>query len=256
VVLDGWVVALEGELARAWDPSTLAEAWRITTSATSIAASKGRLVLAGMEGLSLYDPRAGELQQLDKRGRFSSVAGAPESDFVTLLEPAGRVLVRALAEKRSQVAMARTKKDRGVNGIIAVAPDGSAVFAEGRLATLPPARLPKALAIAPQARLATWLGTRLVLVEGDTPRLVDGPTLAPLEKLSAMSGSSDGLWLALGAADGRIRVLDAGGAVRMERVAHRGPVTALAFDLAANRLYSAGEDGTHSLVLGWALPRP
>ena len=108
------------------------------------------------------------------------------------------------------------------------------------------------------ARLAAWMGANLVVVEGDAARIITGSESRPLSApagLTTLVASSDGLWLAIGCADGRVLLLDDNGAVRLERVAHHGAVTALAFDLATNRLYSAGEDGPHSLILGWGMAK-
>jgi len=258
VVLGPYVVALEDGLVRAWDPVTLAEAWRIPTGAIGIAPLPGgRLALAG-DGLWVHDPATGDTSGLTSvRGRFQAIASDGAQDTLALLERDGRVLVHALADKRPLAAMPRARKDRGLPGVLALAPDRSAVFAEGRLASLPPARAPKATPLTKTARLAAWLGTRLLVVEGDVPRLVDGsswPAVASGANVTALAASSDGAWVALGTAEGKVLLFDGQGAVRVERVLLRGAVTALTFDLAARRLWVAGTDGPHSVVLGWALP--
>lgn len=258
------VVALEEGYARAWDPATQAEAWRVSTTATSMApVGGGRLALAGLGGLALYDPATGATQVIDARKKLQAVAGNGASEVLALLDLDGRVFVRKVGDRRALAAMPRVRSGkgqpgRGLAGVLALGWDGASLFAEGRLAKLPPARAPKAEMVAKDARFAVWLGAQLVVVEGDTPRfagLGEQRALVPLAGLTAIVGSSDGRWLALGAGDGRVLVLNANGAVRMERVAHHGAVTALAFDLATNRLYSAGDDGANSLILGWALPK-
>lgn len=257
VVLGPHLVALEHGLVRAWDPSTQAEAWRIPTNASAIAPLPGgRLALAG-DGLWVHDPATGDTKKIPAiRGRFQAVAGDGASDVLALLERDGRVLFHDLGARRPLVAMPRARKDRGVAGVLALAPDRTAVFAEGRLAPLPPARVPKATPVSTTARLAAWLGSRLIVVEGDAPRPVaeGSPSWPSLAATTALAASNDGAWVAFGTADGKVVLRDAQGAVRAERVLHRGAVTALAFDLAARRLWIAGADGPHSVVLGWSLP--
>jgi WD40 repeat protein len=115
-------------------------------------------------------------------------------------------------------------------------------------------RRPKAELVAPEARLAAWLGDRLVVVEGEELRIVGGSLRLSRSGITALAASPDGRWLGVGTRDGTIALYDEGGALRFEGVVHNGPVSALAFDLAGNRVYAAGADGEQGLILGLRLP--
>lgn len=260
-IVGSTVVALEDGYLRAWDPASRAEAWRVATTATSIGPLRdGRIVLAGAMGLAIYNPQEGTTTVVDAKKKLAAIATQPTSDVIALLDPEGRVFVRAPGDKRALVAMPavpRPKRgmvsQRGTPGVLALSWDGGHLFAEGRLANLPPDKRPQATLVAKHARLAAWRGRELVTVVGDEVRIDDRVVLTR-PGIVAMSASTDGQWLVLGTNDGRVIAL-AGDKVRLERVAHRGAVTALAIDIVSGRVYSAGEDGAHSLVLGWALPR-
>jgi WD40 repeat protein len=72
------------------------------------------------------------------------------------------------------------------------------------------------------------------------------------EASSALTVSEDNRWVAAGDEAGMIRLwdLEAGGATPRLLMQHDGPVWDLLFDAGAQRLYSAGEDGS---VLAWAI---
>lgn len=211
-------------------------------------------------GWRIYNPLDGTTTVVDPKKKLAAIATQPTSDVIALLDPEGRVFVRTPGDKKAVVAMppiAKPKRGmvslRGTPGVLAIAWDGGHVFAEGRLAGLPPDKRPQATVVAKQARLAAWRGRELVTVVGDEVR-VDDRVVLTRGGIVALSASADGQWLALGTNDGRVLAL-AGDKVRFDRVAHRGAVTALAIDMTQDRVYSAGEDGVHSLVLGWPLPR-
>lgn len=257
-----WDLPLRSPFRRLSEPTAPLQA--------AVLSPDGLVLLAGLQDNSLQLIPTGIAVGLQRAARaghtapVQAVAIRADGNALASADTTGRILVwspdldqpvsRLLG---SSVAVSQLLLPTGNATFLSLSDDS--VLRHWQLPVVPPRKLIALPAAAVTLSLVPGQTQAYVLTAGQPVRLFNLQTGEQLREFPALGNdvtraavSSNGAWLAAGAANGEVRLANSGDAVVTGKVAgHEGAVTDVAVHADAQRFASAGQDGS---VRFWKLP--